>query len=53
VLDATTGRTLVRSVRRAGFETAIPLDARASYRVQALDARGRVLGTSPAFAARR
>ncbi len=47
-----TMRTLARAPRR-GFETAIPVAASASrFEVQALDARGRVLGTSSPFAAK-
>jgi EmrB/QacA subfamily drug resistance transporter len=42
----------VASAARSGFETAIPMPASyASYTVQALDASGRVIGSSPLFSA--
>jgi hypothetical protein len=52
VLDAATPSklTLLASVPKSGFETAIPVRAaRASYKLQALDASGRVIGTSASF----
>jgi predicted MFS family arabinose efflux permease len=51
VLDGASGQPLATSAR-TGFETAIPVNAAASaqaFEVQALDARGRVLGTSRPF----
>jgi hypothetical protein len=45
------GSAPVASAARSGFETAIPVTQTVgSFRVQALDAHGRVLGTSSAFA---
>jgi hypothetical protein len=45
--------TAVASAARSGFETAIPLgQAYDSFRVQALTAAGRVIGTSQAFSSR-
>ncbi len=53
--SASTGRLTVLAIKpRTGFETAIPLPGGAPYarfEVQALDARGRVIGTSASFAA--
>jgi EmrB/QacA subfamily drug resistance transporter len=46
--------TSVRTAARSGFETAIPLPPAArftTFQVQALDARGHVLGSSRAFSA--
>ena len=46
--------TAVTSAAKSGFETAIPVPAAqryASFRLQALDARGRVLGRSAPFSA--
>jgi len=50
---AGTGRlSAVRTVARSGFETAIPIaPGYSSFKVQALDASGRVLGTSSSFSA--
>jgi EmrB/QacA subfamily drug resistance transporter len=46
------GQATVATAPRSGFETAIPLrSSAASFRVQALDAHGTVLGTSNAFGA--
>ena len=43
----------VAHAAKSGFETAIPVSGSySSFAVQALDAGGRVLGTSPAFSAR-
>jgi EmrB/QacA subfamily drug resistance transporter len=40
----------VAAARKSGFETAIPVASAASrYEVQAVDARGRAIGTSPPF----
>jgi hypothetical protein len=55
VLAAAAGArmTAVASAARSGFETAIPLgQAYDSFRVQALTAAGRVIGTSQAFSSR-
>jgi hypothetical protein len=47
-----TGRTAVGSAPKSGFETAIPVtQGPQTFRVQALDAHGRAIGTSKAFAA--
>ncbi len=44
------GQTAVASARRSGFETAIPVvGSYRTFKVQALGAGGRVLGTSSAF----
>jgi hypothetical protein len=44
----------VATARKAGFETAIPVSqGAASFRVQALDASGRVIGTSAVVSATR
>jgi hypothetical protein len=44
------GQQAVASAARTGFETAIPVTASsAEFRLQALDRRGRVIGTSAAF----
>ncbi len=44
------GQTTVASVRRSGFETAIPVaGSYGTFKVQAVGAGGRVLGTSSAF----
>jgi hypothetical protein len=44
--------TVVNRASRTGFETAIPLPhGFGAYKVQALDSRGRVIGTSSAFSA--
>jgi hypothetical protein len=46
------GSAPVASAARSGFETAIPVTQTVgSFRVQALDAHGRAIGTSKAFAA--
>jgi EmrB/QacA subfamily drug resistance transporter len=53
VLGGASGQLATASRGRAGFETAIPVTSTDSaFRVQALDARGRVLGTSRAFSVR-
>jgi EmrB/QacA subfamily drug resistance transporter len=55
VLAAPGGGSLaaVRTIPRSGFETAIPVpQGYSSFRVQALDAAGRVIGASPAFTSR-
>ncbi len=50
--DGSAQTTVVGRHARTGFETAIPVRMTAPrYRVQALDASGRVLGTSKSFAA--
>ena len=48
---ASTGRLAgVKSAVKSGFETAIALpQGYTSFQLEALDARGRVIGTSPAF----
>jgi MFS family permease len=52
VLGAEGSASVARSPK-TGFETAIPVGSTGStLRVQALDSRGRVLGTSPLFSAR-
>jgi EmrB/QacA subfamily drug resistance transporter len=44
------GQSTVATAARSGFETAIPVQSRATgFSVQALDSHGRVLGTSPPF----
>jgi hypothetical protein len=44
------GNKPVATAAKSGFETAIPVSgAGGSFKVQALDARGRVLGTSRSF----
>jgi EmrB/QacA subfamily drug resistance transporter len=44
------GTSVVATATRSAFETAIPVRSGATaFRVQALDARGHVLGTSPTF----
>jgi hypothetical protein len=51
--DAATLRPVASSAR-AGFETAIPAPpGEREFEVQALDASGRVLGTSPPFSLAR
>ncbi len=48
--DGAGGQTTVATARRSGFETAIPVSASyKTFKVQALGAGGRVLGTSSAF----
>jgi EmrB/QacA subfamily drug resistance transporter len=54
ITNTSSGDALSRTAPRSGFETAIPVsggDTR--FRVQALDAAGRVLGTSQPFAVTR
>ena len=47
------GQSAVATAARSGFETSIPVQSSATaFTVQALDARGHVLGTSPAFSAK-
>jgi hypothetical protein len=49
-LDAAGTPTPLASARKSGFETAIPVTGAATrYEVQAVDARGRVIGTSRPF----
>ena len=49
-LDGGGTPTPLASARKSGFETAIPVQGAATrYEVQAVDARGRVIGTSPPF----
>ncbi|HEY1713748.1 MAG TPA: MFS transporter [Solirubrobacteraceae bacterium] len=46
------GQTTIATVARTGFETAVRVPSQAtSFRVQALDSHGQVLGTSPAVRA--
>jgi hypothetical protein len=46
------GQTTIVTVARTGFETAVRVPSQAtSFRAQALDSHGRVLGTSPAVRA--
>jgi len=47
-----TGQSIVATAARSGFETAIKVQSTAAaFRVQALNATGRVIGTSPVFSA--
>jgi hypothetical protein len=49
---SSSGPTVVATVAKSGFETSIPLKgAFTAFQVQALDANGRVLGTSKQFSA--
>jgi EmrB/QacA subfamily drug resistance transporter len=51
VLDGASGQTIA-AVAKSGFETAIPVNqAHATFKVQALDARGHVLGSTARFSA--
>jgi hypothetical protein len=49
---SSSGLTVVATTAKSGFETAIPLKgAFSAFQVQALDANGRVVGTSRQFSA--
>jgi EmrB/QacA subfamily drug resistance transporter len=51
VVTASGSAQVLAQKRKTGFETAIPVKSSGRFKVEALDAAGRVIGTSKAFAA--